>query len=770
MVMQNIKLRPGVVREATSYSNEGGWFDIDKVRFRYGVPEKIGGWEKYSSHQFDGACRSLHTWVALDGSEYLGLGTNLKFYIEKGGSVYNVTPVRRTVTLTADAISVTDTSTTVTITDNSHGAVLNDFVTFSGLATAIGGVPVGDLNREHQITGLPDSNSYTIVVLTAATSTTTGSGGESFTAVYQINTGLNTVVGGTGWGAGLWGGVTDGAISSTLNGAISSTSSTANITLVSTASFGDATATTLASDLDAGITSMTVVDASTFPDEGSVIIGTEVIKYESGGISGNTISNLTRGAFDTSDTNHSAAASVGYVGVVLIDNELITYTGVSGNDLTGIARGTRGSTGATHGNGSIVRDARNFVGWGDPSPTTVTSEIRLWYQDNFGEDLLYNVRDGAIYYWDKTNGLSTAGVALSSVAGANKVPSVAKQVMVSDTDRHVIAFGCDPETSTIQDPLLIRFSDQESITEWESTTNNSAGELRIGSGSRFVRAVETKREILVWTDTSLHSMTFIGSPFTFGITQLSANTTIIGSNAVVAVDDLVYWMGRETFYMYDGRVQQLPCAVKQKVFGDINLNQNQMVFAGINSQFTEIIWFYPSSGATDDDKYVAYNYGEKLWYYGDLARTAWIDRGIRTYPQATGTTSDPYIFNHEIGNDADGVAISAYIESSQFDIGDGEQFSFVSRVIPDVTFDGSSAASPAATFTIKARNYPGASYDQTQDGTVTRTATSPVEQFTNEFQVRVRGRSIALRVASSDTGVAWRLGTPRLEIRADGRR
>ena len=229
------------------------------------------------------------------------------------------------------------------------------------------------------------------------------------------------------------------------------------------------------------------------------------------------------------------------------------------------------------------------MGWGDPSPTTVTSEIRLWSQDNFGEDLLYNVRDGAVYYWDKSNGLGTAGVALSSVAGANKVPSVAKQIMVSDTDRHVIAFGCDSETSTTQDPLLIRFSDQESISEWESTTNNSAGELRIGSGSRFVRAVETKREILVWTDTSLHSMTFIGSPFTFGITQLSANTTIIGSNAVVAVDDLVYWMGRETFYMYDGRVQQLPCAVKQKVFGDINLNQNQMVFAGINSQFTEII-------------------------------------------------------------------------------------------------------------------------------------------------------------------------------------
>jgi hypothetical protein len=770
MALQNIQLRAGVVRETTSYSNEGGWFDVDKVRFRYGVPEKIGGWEKYSGQRFDGACRSMHIWVALDGSDYVGLGTNLKFYIEKGGTLNNVTPIRRTVVLTADALTTASGTKTVTVVDNLHGAVANDFVTFSGVSSAIGGVPASDFNREHQIVSVLDSNSYTITVLTQASSTASGSGGDSFTAVYQINTGLNTVVGGTGWGAGLWSGVTDGAIASTLNGAISSTSSTSNITLVSTTGFGNATATTLTADLDAGVTSMTVADASTFPEEGSVLIGSEVIKYESGGIDGNVIANLTRGAFGTTDTDHSSGAGVAYQGVVLIDNELITYSGISGSDLTGIARGKRGTSGATHDNGSTVRDARDFVGWGDASPTTVTSEIRLWYQDNFGEDLLYNVRDGAIYYWDKSDGLLTAGVALSSVTGANKVPTVAKQVMVSDRDRHVIAFGCDPEGSTVQDPLLIRFSDQESITDWQATTNNSAGELRIGSGSRFVRAIETKREILVWTDTSLHSMTFIGAPFTFGITQLSANTTIIGPNAAAAVDDLVFWMGRETFYMYDGRVQQLPCAVKQKVFGDLNLSQNSMIFAGVNSEFTEIIWFYPSSGSSDDDKYVIYNYGEKLWYYGDLARTAWVDRGIRTYPQATGTTSEPYIFNHELGTDADGSAITAYIESSQFDIGDGEKFSFVSRVIPDITFNGSSATNPTATFTIKARNYPGASYDQSQNGAVTRSSTSPVEQFTNEFQVRVRGRSIALRVESSTVGTAWRLGTPRLEMRTDGRR
>lgn len=770
MPLQNIKLRPGVVREATSYSNEGGWFDIDKVRFRYGVPEKIGGWDKYSNQTFEGACRAMHIWVALDGSDYVGLGTNLKYYIEKGGSLYNVTPIRSTATLTADAIAVTDTSKTVTITDENHGAVVNDFVTFSGLVTAIGGVPVADLNKELQITSVVDSNIYTVSVLTAATSTTTGSGGESFTAVYQINTGLNTVTRGTGWGAGLWGGVVDGAIASTLDGAISSPSSTANITLVSTTGFGSATATTLAYDLDAGATSMSLVDASTFPDEGSVIIGTEVIKYESGGIDGNTIGNLTRGAFGTTDTGHTAAAAVAYEGVVLIDSELLTYTSISGNDLAGILRGTRGTGGATHSSGATVQDARNFVGWGEASPSSISSELRLWTHDNFGEDLLYNVRDGAIYYWDKSGGLATPGVALTSVAGATAVPTLAKQVMVSDRDRHVLAFGCDPETSSTQDPLLIRFSDQESISDWAATAENSAGELRIGSGSRFVRAVETKREVLVWTDTSLHSMTFIGAPFTFGITQLSANTTIIGPNAVAAVDDLVFWMGRETFYMYDGRVQQLPCAVKQKIFSDLNISQNEMVFAGVNSEFTEIIWFYPSADASDDDKYVVYNYGEKLWYYGDMARTAWVDRGIRTYPQATGTTASPYIYNQEKGTDADGNGISAYIESSQFDIGDGEQFSYVGRVIPDLTFEGSTVTTPSATFTIKARNYPGGAYDQSEDGSVTRTATTPVEQFTNEFQTRVRGRSIALRVASSEVGVAWRLGTPRLDIRADGRR
>ena len=766
MPYQNIALRPGIVRETTSYANEGGWFDCDMIRFRYGVPEKLGGWVKYSANSFQGTCRALHNWILLDGSNVLGLGTNLKYYIEKGLTFYDITPVRRTASLTAAALSTTNTEKTIRVTDAGDGAQAEDFVTYTGLS-AVNGVPAVDLNIEHQITQVVDSNVYVITVASAATSTGAGSGGDTFEAKYQVNVGPSTSTGGTGWGAGLWGGQVLGGAATTLNGAISSTSSTSNITLTSSTGFSSAT-TTLNGDITDIAESVVLADASSFPDEGSFSVGSEVIRYRT--VSGNTLSDITRGAYGTTAAAHSSGASATYLGVVLIDNELITYTGISTNDLTGITRATRGTTGATHADGSTVQDARAFIGWGESAAITVENELRLWSQDNFGQDLLYNVRDGSIYYWERAQGIASRGVELTSVSGGVDVPTVCRLVLVSDRSRHCIAFGCNQVGSSIQDPLLIRFSDSESITNWDiSDTATEGGFLIIGSGSEFVKAIETKREILVWTDTSVHSMTWLGPPYTFGITQLGV-TTIMGPNAAIAVDDVAFWMGRDTFYLYDGRVQQLPCAVKDKVFSDFNHDQRARVFAGVNSEFNEVIWFYPSSENEENSNYVIYNYGEKVWYYGTLSRTAWIDRGVRQFPLATSAGPTAYLYDHEKGTDNDGSGISAYIESSQFDIGQGDQFSFVDKVIPDLTFAGSTASDPSATFTVQARNFPGANYDQTQNNATTRTSTSPVEQFTNQLYFRVRGRSISLKVASSDTGVQWRLGVPRFNIRPDGRR
>ena len=766
MPYQNIALRPGIVRETTSYANEGGWFDCDMVRFRYGVPEKLGGWEKYSANSFLGTCRALHNWILLDGSNVLGLGTNLKYYIEKGLTFYDVTPVRRTASLTAAALVTTNTEETIRVTDAGHGAQAEDFVTYTGLS-AVNGVPAADLNIEHQITQVVDSNVYVITVASAATSTGAGSGGDAFTAKYQVNVGPSTSSGGTGWGAGLWGGQILGGAATTLNGAISSTSSTSNITLTSSTGFSSAT-TTLNGNITDISDSIVLADASSFPDEGTFSVGSEIIRYRT--VSGNTLSDLARGSYGTAPAAHSSGAAATYLGVVLIDNELITYTGISTNDLTGIARATRGTTGATHADGSTVQDARAFIGWGESAAITVDNELRLWSQDNFGQDLLYNVRDGAIYYWDRASGIAARGVELTSITGGVDVPTVCRQILVSDRSRHCIAFGCNPVGSSTQDPLLIRFSDSESITDWDiSDTEKEGGFLIIGSGSEFVQAIETKREILVWTETSIHSMTWLGPPYTFGITQLGV-TTIMGPNAAIAVDDVAFWMGRDTFYLYDGRVQQLPCAVKDKVFSDFNHAQRARVYAGVNSEFNEVIWFYPAADSEENSNYVIYNYGEKVWYYGTLSRTAWVDRGVRQFPLGTSAGPTSYLYNHEKGTDNDGAALSAYIESSQFDIGQGDQFSFVDKVIPDLTFAGSSAADPTATFTVQARNFPGANYDQVQNNATTRTATSPVEQFTNQLYFRVRGRSISLKVASSDTGVQWRLGVPRFNIRPDGRR
>ena len=621
MPLTSLKFRPGINREITSYSNEGGFFDCEKVRFYTQFPEKIGGWVKYSSSTYLGTARALHNWVALDTSNFMGVGTHLKYYIEEGGSFHDVTPIRKTST-NSITFSATNGSAELTVTDSSHGAVANDFVTISGAVTLGGNITASVLNTEHQITSVVNANSYKITVSATASASDSGNGGSGVDGVYQINVGLDTTVGGNGWGAGAWGG-----------------------------------------------------------------INTDLPQF----------------------------------------------------------------------------------GWGDPANTGTTQEIRLWTHDNFGEDLLLNPRDGAIFYWDKSNGTNTRAVLLSSLSGASDVPTIAKQVLVSDIDRHIVVFGANTIGTSTQDPLLIRFGSQESLTNFTPDTTNTAGDLRLSSGSTFIQAVETKQQILVFTDRSLFSMRFIGPPFTFGLQELSKNITIMSPNSAIAVDDIVFWMGKENFYIYTGRAQQIACSVKDKIFLDFNFSQSDKVVAGVNSQWSEIWWFYPSLNSEENDKYVIYNYANQTWYYGTLSRTAWHDRGIRRFPIGAGSQ---YLFNHENGNDDDGSAMTASIESSQIDIGDGYQFTFIKQLIPDITFEGSTSntGNPTANFILQARNGPGSTYGNTSSGSTARTATTPVEQFTDTLNVRLRGRSFNMKLESTEQGVAWKLGTPRVDIRPDGRK
>ncbi len=641
MPLTKLQFRPGVNRETTSYTNEGGWFNSDKVRFRSGLPEKIGGWQKNGDNSFLGTARSLHTWVNLSGTKLTGVGTSLKLYINQGGEFYDVTPLRSTTAAGDVTFSATNGSSVITVTDTNHGAAKNDFVTFSGAASLGGNITANVLNQEYQITEIVDTNSYKISARAASTtiksitvdgqinasavtanSSDTGNGGSSVVGKYQINTGLTNVVTGTGWGAGTWGGGT----------------------------------------------------------------------------------------------------------------------------------------------------------WGTASPLTVVNTLRIWTQDNFGEDLLSCVRDGGIFFWDtSTDSLGTDRVtALASLAGADaETPTIAKQVLVSDRDRHVIVFGCDGETSIgTQDPLLIRFSSQESLTTWKAETTNTAGELRISSGSEIITAVETKSQILVFTDVSVHSLQFLGPPFTFGVSQISENTTIMGPMSAKAVDDAVFWMGFEDFYVYNGQVQKLPCTVRSYVFNDFNSSQSEKVTAALNSSNSEIWWFYPSASSTEIDRYVIYNYEERVWYFGTLPRTVWLDRGVNNFPLAAST--DGYLYDHENGlNDGSTnppTPMTSFIESSQLSIGEGNNFVFLSRLIPDITFDGSVTNGPSADFTLQARNFPGGQYLQTKDSEVVQSATTPVEQFTEQAFVRLRGRSFALKVQSDSIDMQWRLGTARVDARQDGRR
>lgn len=618
MPLIKLAIKPGINKDDTRYSAAGMWADGDKVRFRNGQPEKIGGWAQTTGVVFLGVARMLQPWTTQAGDYLLGIGTHLKYYLESGGFNYDITPNRYTVVV-ANPFTTTSGSATVLVTISAHGAVENDFVVFSG-ATAVGGLLI---SGEYQITTVFGINTFNITAASAATSSAVG-GGATVTAAFQIHTGLDTTVYGNGWGAGTWG-------------------------------------------------------------------------------------------------------------------------------------GTVGSVPTT--------------GWGNAAPFTIETQLRLWSNDTYGQDLVINPRDGPMYYWATGGLLSDRAIAFTDLPLASDVPIQVRQVIVSNSDQKVIAFGCTDIVSLAQDRLLIRWSSTAEPSVWTPLETNTSGGLRITTGSEIIAAITTRTEILVWSDAALHALQYIGAPLEYGIARL-AMTSIAGPNAVVSATDIVYWMGDRAFFRYDGRVASIPCSVTSYVFDDINLAQGEKIFAGANTSYNEVWWFYPSAASSENDRFVVYNYLEQSWFIGTLARTAWIDRSIEDYPRATG--ADSYAYFHEYEQD-DGstnppTAISAYVESGIVELGTGDNFGFAWRMIPDVTFDGGSAASPQVVMTLKAQDFPGGDFTQTKPTTTVRAATIPIEQFTTQTYFRLRGRELTLKVASTGLGVKWRLGNPRIDVREDGSR
>jgi hypothetical protein len=614
MPLQNIRFQPGINRENTSYTSEGRWYEGDKVRFRQGLPEKIGGWQRISVSTYQGVARSLWNWITLGSQNLLGVGTNLKFYIEQGGAYSDITPIRATESLT-DPFETTAGSSLVEVTDASGGYLDGDFVTFSG-ATAVGGVtPDG----EYQLT-VTGASTYTIDAGTVASSSATGGG--AVTAAYQINIGPAFTVPLAGWGASTWGSGT----------------------------------------------------------------------------------------------------------------------------------------------------------WGIGASST--DSLRLWSQNNFGEDLIFGPRGGGVYYWDATSGVAARGVLLSSLGGASNVPVVQNFITISDVSRFVFCMGCNELGSATQDPMLIRWSDQENAALWTPAATNQAGSLRLSRGSEIITATQSRQEILVWTNAALYSLQYQGAPIVWGATLVGENISIASQNAVAYANGVAYWMGNDKFYKYDGRAQPLRCDLRKFIFDDFNTQQYEQVVAGTNESFHEVWWFYASASATQNNRYVVYNYMEDIWYYGELGRSAWLDSGLRYFPLAA--TFSNNLVNHEQGVDnnegSTTLPITAFIASTQFALGTGDRFSFIWRMLPDLRFDGSTTTNPSVEMTLLPLANSGSGYNTpaseggTNAATVTRTSVVPVEQYTGQVYTRVRGRQLAIKIESTAEGVQWQLGTPRIDIRPDGGR
>ena len=624
MPLSKLTFRPGIVREGTQYDNEGGWFDCNLIRFRQGRPEKFAGWEEITSSTYLGTSRALHNWIALDGTKYLGNGTHLKYYIKEGNNFNDVTPIRLTTSAGDVTFSASNGDATITVTDTAHGAVQNDFVTFSGASSLGGNITAAVLNQEYQVATVVNANSYTIEAkdtsdsTVTANSSDTGNGGSSVVGAYQVNTGLDNFVASTGWGVNPW---------------------------------GDGT-------------------------------------------------------------------------------------------------------------------------WGSSTSLSSVNQLRIWTHDNFGENLIINARGAGIFEWIESNGVTTRAVNLSTRTGANLVPTVGLQVITSEIDRHLIVLGADPindagtaRTGTI-DPMLIAFSDQENELEFEPKITNTAGSLRLSSGSQIIGAVKSRQEIVIFTDTAVYSMQFVGPPFTFRVNLINESSGLIGPKASVTAPQGIYFMSYDNFYIYNGSVQKLPCNVLNYVFSDINQSQAFKINAFTNTKENEVGWFYPSSTSNEVDRYVIYNFQDKVWYYGQLSRTAWLDSGVESFPQATSTSK---LFQHEIGFNDDGSPMTGvFIESSDFDLGDGDSFQFIRRILPDVRFI-EDPNNGSVNLVVKTRNGNG--------DTLSTKSTSEVKSDTNQLHIRARARQAVLRLESNDDAlndgnlsVGWRLGATRMDIKQDGRK
>ena len=710
MPLKKILFRPGVNRENTRYASEsigsvnagtqvvGGWYESDKVRFRAGTPEKIGGWQRISAYTYEGVCRSLWNWILLDGQNLLGVGTNLKFYIENGGFYYDITPIRRGIVLNGPF--ATNGTTTVTVTDNNHGCSIGDFVTFTNAATVSG----LDLNNTFQVASVINSNSYTITTSSAAGGTVTGGGGAYVNAIYQINVGPEYQIPLVGWGAGPWGFGYWG----------SGTESTSALRLWSQQNFGQ--------DLVYGYRG------------GKIYYWNAYLGYQKTKV---TITEANPG--------------------------VVTATGFNFTNGTALTLSTDGRLPTNLNPGTTYYVVNASSGTCNLATTPGGSAI----------DTTGAVSSGQAY-------INPNGILVSQLNGADaSVPVIQNYLFISDTSRFVFAFGCNDYGSTTQDPMLIRWSDQESVTTWTPAATNQAGSLRLSHGSEIVTAVQTRQEIVVFTDSSVYSLQYQGPPVVWGSQLLGDNISIQGQNAAIIASGVVYWMGVDKFYKYDGRVQTLRCDLRQYIFSDINQSQNQQIFAGTNEGFNEVWWFYCSANSTVVDKYVIYNYLEDIWYYGTMGRTAWLDTGLRDYPQAATYTKN--IVSHEFGNNDEETEtpapIYSVISSSEFDIEDGHNFGFIYRVLPDLTFRGSTTGTtPQVTMTLIPLQNSGAGYNNPQSeggvnyATIQRIATAPVEQFTGQVFIRVRGRQLVFKVEGNQLGLAWQLGAPRIDIKADGRR
>jgi hypothetical protein len=649
MPLSKLVFKPGANRDQTNYASEGSWFDMDKVRFRSGFPEKIGGWVVQNQTAYIGTARSLFNWSTTDASDLTGIGTNVKVYVAYGTNIADITPLRTTLVspATNNCINTTNTSKVVTIIVAGHGLTTGDYVTISGATgPTIGGIPIAEINAEHVVT-VTNSSTFTITVTTAATSTTTSQGGTNISIACQISPGLVSSSLGYGWGAGAW----------------------------------------------------------------------------------------SRGA------------------------------------------------------------------WGSGSTVPVFFPARLIFQDKFNNDLVFNIQFGNIYYWVYAPAFNTRAVLLSAIPGAVAVPQQVTKVLFSPQG-FLLALGCTNYDATASapnylgtyDPLLVRWSNVDpdigpEPENWQPTLTNTAGFLRLQAGSQIVAGLSTKQEVLIWTDISLTSLQFLGTSEVFGQSLIASNLSIAGPNVVVSANNVVYWMGNDKFYIYSGRVDTLPCTLRQYIFDNLNRNQKQIFFAGSNAEFNEVVWFYCSLNATEIDSYVVYNYSENIWYFGSIQRTAWIDAGVVDYPLGA---DQGYIYQHELGHDdgqplnAPPLPINSYIQSADIDIEDGDKYMLIRRVIPDVNFTSSDLTNsvtgapltPEVTLTVGVRNFPGATSSTTNaEGestaeavTVTGTTTATINQYTNQVFVRARGRQMNFKISSNGVGVQWQLGMPRVDARPDGLR